>query len=202
MDHRSDGSALPTSEDLRRTLSEQAPLLDGPALSDVVGVRVRRVLGTTGDLLDAADGKAHDDGLREVDLREAAARAITWLAESVGAYLRLPSSFAHSHAVEGGHAPLLELVDHLDLLGLTLDRVYDAAVRDDRHTLDAQLALLRDTFSTHTAPAALVGESEITPDQLDQDTVEENGLEVGDDGIPRMPVPEQPDPVHERQEIS
>jgi hypothetical protein len=197
MDTASDGSALPTSRDLRRTLHEQRPLLDGPALSDVVGVRVRRGLDTTEDLLDAADGNACADRLRE-----AAARSIAWLAENVGAYLRLPSQFAHSHAVDGGHAPLLQLVDRLDLLALTLDRVYDAALRGDTSTLDAQLGLLRDTFWTHTVPAALVGESDITPDQLDDAAVERNGLEVGDDGIPRLPVPEQPDPVHEHQEIS
>lgn len=189
---------VPTRDELRRTLREQTPLLDGPALSDVVGVRVRRAISTTDDLIDAdtCDG---DDPVG-LGVREAAARTVAWLAEHVGAYLRLPSDFAHSHAVDGHNAPVLELVDQLDLLGLTLDRVYDATSRGDLEDLQAQLGVLRERYATHTDPADLIGATDISPDQLDQGVVEQRGLEVGEDGIPRLPVPEQPGPVHEPQE--
>lgn len=183
-----DRDSLPTSQDLRRTLDDHAPLLDGPALPDVVRVRVRRAVRTTADLLEVPqDGTTVHDGVRE-----AAARSIAWLAESVGAYTRLPPSFAHSHALEDRHAPLLELVDHLDLLGLTLDRVYDACARGAEDDLRTQLDLLQDTFAGHTDPTDIVGRTDITPDQLDHATVERKGLEVGEDGIPRLPVPAQP----------
>jgi hypothetical protein len=198
MDRTGDRDSLPTSHDLRRTLNDQAPLVDGPAMPDVVRVRVRRVVRTTGDLLDVPE-----DGTRlHEGVREAAAWSIAWLAESVGAYTRLPPAFARSHALEGQHAPLLALVDELDLLGLTLDRVHDACAREDEAALDTQLQLLRETFAGATDPVDIVGRTDITPDQLDRGTVEEHGLEVGEDGIPRLPVPEQPDPDHESLETA
>ena len=55
MDRTGDRDSLPTSHDLRRTLNDQAPLVDGPAMPDVVRVRVRRVVRTTRDLLDVPE---------------------------------------------------------------------------------------------------------------------------------------------------
>lgn len=185
MDKVRDRDALPTTAQLRQTLGEQAPLVADTALSDVVRVRVQRALSTTGDVIALDAGEP---------VREAAARAIAWLAESVGAYVRLPPGFAQGHTVPGRHAPLLELVDGLDLLGLTLDRVYDAACRHDDGVLQAELVVLRERFGSHTEPGALVPQTPITPDHLDRRRVEMHGLEVGRDGIPRLPVPEQPVP--------
>ena len=181
----------PDAEHLRRALDEQADLLTGPDVSDVVRVRVRRTLDSTRDLLELST----DDAVREV-----AGRAVAWVAESVGALQRLPRVFAAAHAVVGEHAPLLRTVDQLDLLGLTLDRAYDAVHRHDAEGLDAQLAVLVERFPARTRAAALADPVGVSPDDLDASVVRDHGLEVGEDGIPRLPVPEQPDPDHETKE--
>jgi len=182
---------VPDADHLRRALDEQAQLLTGPDVSDVVRVRVRRALASARELLDLSDAEP---------VRESTARTVTWLAETVGAFQRLPAGFAGGHAVEGDPAPLLRLVDDLDLLGLTLDHVYDAAHRADDQVLDRQLAVLRERYAVRTPAAAVVRTAVVPPAELDQQVVRDNGLEVGDDGIPRMPVPDQPDPSHETQE--
>lgn len=184
-------AGVPDADHLRRALGEQRALLTGPDVSDVVRVRVRRTLDSSRDLLDASTDEP---------VRETVARTVTWLAETVGAFQRLPRGFAEGHAVEGDPAPLLRIVDDLDLLGLTLDHVYDAVHRGDQRILDGQLGVLRDRYEVRTPATAVVETADLTPDDLDQEVVRSHGLEVGEDGIPRLPVPDQPDPSHETQE--
>lgn len=183
--------APPDVARLRRAIGEQTRLLTGPDVSDVVAVRVRRVLDSTRDLLDVSDGQA---------VRELAGRAVAWVAEAVGAFQRLPQDFAGRHAVVGDHAPLLRVVDDLDLVGLTLDHAYDAAHRDDPDALERQLGVLVERFPTATDAAALAEAQDLAPEDLDEQVVREHGLEVGEDGIPRLPVPDQPDPDHETED--
>ena len=185
------GDGWPTADQLTHTLGEQRSLLRGPAVPEVLQVRVDRVLDSTDDLLELAQGE---------EAREVASRSLAWLAESVGAFQRLPRGFARDHAAPGQVAPVLQLVDELDLLGLTLDHAYDALHRDDADALGRQLDVLAERFATVTAPADIVEDEQgVSPELLDEAVVEERGLEVGDDGIPRLPVPEQPDPHHEQQ---
>lgn len=186
-------SGPPSVDQLRRALEEQAHLLTGPDVKDVVRVRVERALDSTRDLVRDADTEA---------ARELAGRTIAWLAESVGEFQRLPEPFARGRALDGTNAPLLLVVDQLDLLGLTLDHAYDAAHRGDAQALQRQLDVLVDRFPARTSPAALMEDSAITDEHLDQQVVRDNGLEVGEDGIPRIPVPDQPDPVHETDPTS
>lgn len=213
-DHRSgddagaadvDPARAPSVDALRRAISEQTPLLTGPTLHDSVTVRVRRALTSASELLDLLDrhgGLPDGDAPsvpRSPDLaRDTVARTVAWLMESVGAYQRLPRSFAHGHVVRAEHAPLLALVDELDLLGLTLDHAYDAAHRDDPDHARSQHAVLLERFPTTVRPDAVVDETGIGSEHLDDRVVREEGLEVGEDGIPRLPVPEQPDPHHDR----
>lgn len=180
--------APPDVARLRRAVEEQTRLLTGPDVSDVVAVRVRRALGSTRDLVDLSDDEA---------VRDLAGRAVAWVAETVGALQRLPHAFAGGHAVVGDHAPLLRVVDDLDLLGLTLDHAYDAAHRGDPEALERQLGVVVERFPAATDAAALAEAEDLAPQDLDEQVVRDNGLEVGEDGIPRLPVPEQPDPDHE-----
>ncbi len=185
------GGAPPEVARLRRAIDEQARLLTGPDVSDVVAVRVRRALDSTRDLVDLSGEEA---------VRDLAGRAVAWVAEAVGAFQRLPRDFARGHAVVGDHAPLLRVVDDLDLLGLTLDHAYDAAHREDAEALGRQLGVLVERFPAGTDAAALAETEDLDPDDLDGQVVRDHGLEVGEDGIPRLPVPEQPDPDHETEE--
>ncbi|GGK68200.1 hypothetical protein [Ornithinimicrobium pekingense] len=186
-----DTTGVPDADHLRTSIQEQARLLTGPDVSDVVRVRVRRALHSAGDLLELSGAEP---------ARDVAARTVAWLAESVGAFQRLPHGFAGGHAVEGEPAPLLRIVDELDLLGLTLDHAYDATRRGDDAALDRQLDVLRERYAVRTSPAAVVRTAVVPPTDVDQEVVADRGLEVGADGIPRVPVPDQPDAHHETQE--
>lgn len=198
---------VPSVEALRRTVAEQEPLLTGPPLHESVTVRVRRVLGAAADLLELLDedisgrpaGARTTGPVDDLDLlaRDTVARAVTWVVESVGAHLRLPSRFAAGHAVEGEHPPLLALVDDLDLLGLTVDHAYDAVHRADPDHARRQREVLLTRFGTTTRPDRLVDETGVRPEHLDEQVLDDHGLQVGEDGIPRLPVPDQPDPHHE-----
>ena len=189
---------VPSVEALRRTVAEQEPLLTGPPLHDSVTVRVRRVLTAAAELLDLLGDDTSRSPSDDPSLlaRDTVARAVTWVVESVGAHQRLPSVFAAGHAVEGEHPPLLALVDDLDLLGLTIDHAYDAAHRGDLDHARDQHEVLRARFGTNTRPERLVDETGVRPEHVDEQVVDDHGLQVGDDGIPRLPVPEQPDPHH------
>lgn len=177
MTHPSD---VPDVDHLRTALDEQERLLAGPEASPVLRVRVCRALCSTRDLLALSPGEP---------AREVAARTVAWLAESVGAFQRLPRGFAGGNAVAGQPAPLLRLVDDLDLLGLTLDHAHDAASREDGDDLQEALELLRERFAVRTRAAAVVRTAVVPPADVDERVVRERGLEVGEDGIPRVPVP-------------
>lgn len=197
MDHAApDGATAPSAEELRITLRTQQSLIADPALPETLGVRVRRALGVTKDLLDLADEASGGD---DAHAREAASTTLAWLTEAVDGYLRMPRTFADGHALDGRHAPLLALVDDLDLLGLTLDHTYDALHRGDDAHLQKQLGVLRDTFATRTDARDLV-QTAIHPEHIKTQVVQERGLEVGEDGIPRLPVPTRPDPHDETSE--
>lgn len=183
---------VPDSDQLRAALAEQAPLLTEPPTPEMVAVRVHRVLGAAGDLLDLA-GERGD----RPDVREIVARTLMWTAERVGAYHRLPAEYAEGRLLEGDRTPLLSLADDLDLLGLTLDHAYDALHREAADDLARQLRVVTDTFPSGTDVAHLVTPAEPA---ADPEVAARVGAEVGADGIPRVPVPEQPDPRHVRED--
>lgn len=179
---------VPESDELRAALAEQTPLLTDAPTPPLLAVRVGRVLATAGDLLDLARERDDDPAAREV-----VARALMWTAERVEAYNRLPGQYAEGRILRGERSALLSLVDDLDLLGLTLDHAYDAAHRYAADDLAQQLAVVTDTFPSATDVDHLVL---ATGPATDEDTAARVGAEVGADGIPRTPVPEQPDPTH------
>lgn len=183
---------MPTGEQLRAALTEQTPLLTEAPTPEVLAVRVHRVLGSCADLLDRTG-----DGEAPVAVREVVARTLMWAAEHVGAYHRLPARYAESRLLEGDRTPLLRLVDELDLLGLTLDHVYDAAHRRAADDLASRLQVLIDTFPSGTDITHLVSQPEPAADAQAAARV---GAEVGADGIPRVPVPEQTDPRHVQED--
>src|SRR5690606_14331024 len=167
-------AALPTHHELRRTINDRETMLADPTLTDVIRVRAERTLSSTVAILDLSEGDP---------AREAAARTVAWLAESVGAYVRLPAAFAQAHAPGGRDAQLLGLADQLDLRGLSLGHVYDSRSRSDEESLARQLDVLAERFPADTAPRNLV-QTPIGRQHLDDDAVRSNGLDVGDDGIP------------------
>ncbi len=65
------------------------------------------------------------------------ATATDYLPEAVGGYLRLPRQFADNRPVDRGKSSLMILIDQLDLLASTMDKVFDAVCRDDAAALVA-----------------------------------------------------------------
>ena len=65
------------------------------------------------------------------------ATATDYLPEAVGGYLRLPRQFADNRPVDRGKSSLMLLIDQLDLLASTMDKVFDAVCRDDAAALVA-----------------------------------------------------------------
>ena len=74
------------------------------------------------------------------------ATATDYLPEALGGYLRLPRRFADSRPVDGGRTSLMVLVDQLDLLGATMDQVFDAVCRDAATALAAPGRFLPEKF--------------------------------------------------------
>lgn len=180
----------PGPDALRHALSEQTSLLTSHPTPEVLTVRLTRVLDAAGDLLDLAD-----EGTSAA-VQDLVSRTLTWAVERTGHYNRLPSEYAERRSLDSGRSTLLGFVDDLDLLGLTLDHAYDAAARGDTAELDRQLSLVADRFPSQTDIDHLLTPAEPLVDPI---TVQANGTEVGADGIPRLPVPEQPDPHHLRE---
>jgi hypothetical protein len=76
------------------------------------------------------------------------ATATSYLPEAVGAYLRLPRSWADSRPISGGKTSLMVLCDQLDLLGYKMDQVFDAVCRADAAALVAHGAFLAEKFGS------------------------------------------------------
>ena len=74
------------------------------------------------------------------------ATATNYLPESVAGYLALPRDWADTRPVANGKSSLLLLIDQLDLLSLTMSRMYDAANRADAKAFAAHGAFLQQKF--------------------------------------------------------
>ncbi len=161
---------------LQRTFGEPEPA--GPALPKPPGApEILASLGRVDDLLAAASASALirsrvsrvDRTIREIlprlatlgvgsaDAYAVVATATDYLPESVAAYLRLPRDWADTRPIDGGRTALMVLVDQLELLGASMDRMLDAAVRADAQALIAQGRFLDAKFGRvrpEPAPAA------------------------------------------------
>ena len=74
------------------------------------------------------------------------ATATDYLPEAIGGYLRLPRQWADSRPIENGKTSLMLLIDQLDLLGATMDKIFDAVVRVDADALIAHGRFLQEKF--------------------------------------------------------
>ncbi len=74
------------------------------------------------------------------------ATATDYLPVAIGGYLRLPRQWADTRPVDKGKTPLMILVDQLDLLGRTMDKVFDAINRADAEALVVHGRFLAEKF--------------------------------------------------------
>ncbi len=74
------------------------------------------------------------------------ATATNYLPDAIGGYLRLPRQWADSRPVDRGKTALMILIDQLDLLGATMDKVFDAVCRADAEALVVHGRFLAEKF--------------------------------------------------------
>ena len=135
----------PTADDVYAALKETEQALTSSALPSVVVARAQRVIDTARDTVPRLQKISGSDLGYTV-----MATATDYLPEAIGAYQRLPRRYADTRPVDGAKTSLMVLVDQLDLLGLTLDRVFDAVYRDDARELVTQGRFIAEKFG-HTA---------------------------------------------------
>lgn len=133
----------PTAEDVLAALTQTEQLLVSSALPSVVVARAQRVVDTVRDTVPRLRRISGSDlGYTVI------ATATDYLPEAIGAYQRLPRRYADTRPVDGAKTSLMVLVDQLDLLGLTMDRVFDAVYRDDARELVAQGRFIAEKFGS------------------------------------------------------
>jgi hypothetical protein len=83
------------------------------------------------------------------------ATATDYLPVAIGNYLRLPRDWADSRPIAGGKSSVMLLVDQLDLLGTTMDKVYDAVCRADAEAIIVHGAFLEQKFGQASSGGVL-----------------------------------------------
>ncbi|MDI9628621.1 MAG: hypothetical protein QM286_08780 [Acidobacteriota bacterium] len=135
-------SPPPTKQDIEQALVKaERMVLDGHAPTPVLA-RVLRITTAVKAILP----RLSNLGLDSRDAYTVVATATDYLPESVAGYLALPRDWADTRPVANGKSSLLLLIDQLDLLSLTISRMYDAVNRMDASALVAQGDFLTTKF--------------------------------------------------------
>ncbi|HEY3001448.1 MAG TPA: hypothetical protein VGJ44_03785 [Kribbellaceae bacterium] len=150
---------VPTSDDLLASLDRVAEMVRAGAVPAVVSSRVERVSRTVRDTIP----RLANLGAGSPQAYSVMATATDYLPEAVGGYLRLPRQWADSRPVDRGKTPLMLLVDQLDLLAATMDKVYDAVNRADAAALIAHGRFLEEKFGHSSTGGALNISAPATP---------------------------------------
>lgn len=152
-------SGPPTGDALRSALDRTEELVTGGSVPSTVTARVLRVTAAVRDTLPRLDQL----GAGSASAYNVMATATDYLPDAVNGYLRLPRRFADTRPVDAGRTSLMVLVDQLDLLGATMDRVFDAVYRSDANALVAHGRFLQEKFGRGTVAGTgnlVIGEGE------------------------------------------
>ncbi|HQY98970.1 MAG TPA: hypothetical protein PKV13_00140 [Propionicimonas sp.] len=147
-------ATAPTADDITASLAGVDQLVSDPAVPAVVRARAHRVTQTVRKTLPRLELL----GLGSYDSYSVVATATDYLPEAISAYLRLPRDWADSRPVEGGKTSLLLLIDQLDLLGATMESIYDAANATDAAALIRHGKFLQERFGHAQAPELNLGQ--------------------------------------------
>lgn len=140
----------PGEPEILASLGRVDELLAQAAASPLVRTRVTRIDRTIRAILP----RLSTLGVGSADAYAVVATATDYLPESVAAYLRLPRDWADTRPIDGGRTALMVLVDQLELLRSSMDRMLDAAVQADAQALIAQGRFLEAKFGSVTATRA------------------------------------------------
>ena len=151
---------VPTSEDLLASLDRVEAMVAEGAVPAPVASRVRRVDTVVRDTIPRLPSL----GAGSPQAYSVMATATDYLPEAVGGYLRLPRQFADNRPVDRGKSSLMVLIDQLDLLAATMDKVFDAVCRADADALVAHGRFLAEKFGSASTGGALdVGSAPLPP---------------------------------------
>ena len=147
----------PTRDDLLAALDRVEEMVTAGAVPAVVASRVDRVSRTVRNTIP----RLANLGAGSPQAYSVMATATDYLPEAIGGYLRLPRDWADSRPVDRGKTSLMLLIDQLDLLGATMDKVYDAVNRADAAALIAHGRFLEEKFG-HASTGGTLGLSNPT----------------------------------------
>ncbi|STD13166.1 Uncharacterised protein [Dermatophilus congolensis] len=150
----------PSNDRLREALEATEALVNTGEVPSPVTARVLRVTTAVRDTLPRLDAL----GAGSATVYNVMATATDYLPDAVNGYLRLPRRFADTRPVDNGRTSLMVLIDQLDLLGATMDNIFDAVYREDANALIAHGQFLADKFGhSSTTPALNLSENTPTP---------------------------------------
>ena len=150
----------PTSDDLLAALDRVESMVADGAVPAPVASRVRRVDQVVRDTIPRLPSL----GAGSPQAYSVMATATDYLPEAVGGYLRLPRQFADNRPVDRGKSSLMVLIDQLDLLAATMDKVFDAVCRADADALVTHGRFLAEKFGSASTGGALdVGSTPVPP---------------------------------------
>lgn len=138
--------AAPTEQDILAALNQVNAMLTEGNAPPVVISRVVRIARTINQTLP----RLRQLGLGSMESYSVVATATDYLPEAVGGYLRLPREWADTRPIDGHKTALLILIEQLELLGATMDQIFDAANRADAQALIAHGRFLDAKFG-HSA---------------------------------------------------
>ncbi len=154
------GAHVPTSDELLAALSRVEAMVSAGAVPAPVASRVRRVDRVVRDTIPRLSSL----GAGSPQAYSVMATATDYLPEAVGGYLRLPRQFADNRPVDRGKSSLMVLIDQLDLLASTMDKVFDAVCREDAAALVAHGRFLEEKFGSGSTGGVLdVGAAPLPP---------------------------------------
>ena len=142
---------VPTSDDLLAALDAVTAMVARGAVPAPVASRVSRVSRTVRDTIP----RLSNLGAGSQQAYNVMATATDYLPEAIGGYLRLPRQFADNRPVDRGKTSRMILIDQLDLLAATMDKVFDAVCRADAAALVAHGRFLAEKFGHAAAGGAL-----------------------------------------------
>lgn len=135
--------AAPTSDSLLAALDAVEQQARDGVVPPMVMARLKRVTNIVRQTIPRLDSLGASQSAYNV-----MATATDYLPGAIGGYLRLPRDWADSRPVDRGKTSLLILIDQLDLLGATMDKVFDAVCRADAEALVVHGRFLQEKFGT------------------------------------------------------
>lgn len=151
--------APPTTDDLLASLVRVEQLVAGGAVPAVVASRVGRVVRVVRETIPRLGNLGGS-----MQAYSVMATATDYLPDAIGGYLRLPRQWADTRPVDRGKTSLMILIDQLDLLAATMDKVFDAVNRADAAALITHGRFLQEKFGTGSTGGGLaLGPTESTP---------------------------------------